>query len=73
MPARASAASIWLRRSSSSCTSSAVGSNGSAIGRPAPSGSAASMRVSASAISAGPLGGLALSSAARRASALSSA
>ena len=44
-------------RSWSSSTISAVGSNGSAIGRPEPSGSAASIRESASATSAGPGGG----------------
>ena len=61
------AESICARRSSRRATISAVGSNGSAIARPEPSGSAASIRESASAISAGPRGGLALSSAASRA------
>ncbi len=67
----ASARSCALR-SSSRATISLVGANGSAIGRPEPIGSAASMRESASAISAGPRGGVALSNAASRASSLRS-
>src|SRR5215208_3052521 len=53
-------------RSSRRATSSAVGSNGSAMGRPDPSGSAAMMRASDSATSADPSIGPELSRAARR-------
>src|SRR5918999_4644305 len=64
--ARPASASCRLRNSSRA-TISAVGSKGSAMAGPDPSGSAASSRESASATRAGPLKGVELSSAGRRA------